>query len=101
MLLLAAANAVNLGISVALTFYSLSIESTLAVASIIEAGLLMIIAGGIDFSASIFPSKIRQHVFKSGKEWSSKEHKKAEVSAAKYLLAGVLLLIESFAIGAL
>jgi len=98
MLLLAAANVLNLAISAGFAFYSFSIESSLAVASIIEAGFLMIIAGSIDLSASIFPSKIRQHVFKSGKEWSNRQHKKAEVGAAKYLLAGVLLLIESFVI---
>lgn len=98
-LLFGAANALNSVISAVCALRLLNVRSTFVTVGLVEAAVLMMTAGGMDLSASIFPSKIRQHLFKSGKEWSSSEHKKAEVGAAKYFLAGVLLLIESFAVG--
>lgn len=91
-------NGVNLVLAFVATLFAWGFIATFEIVSLLEAGALLIVAGGMDFSASIFPSKIRQHIFKSGKEWSPKEHRQAQKGAVKYLLMGALLLLESLAL---
>ena len=62
---------------------------------LLEAGLVFLIGGAIAMSSAIFPSKIREHVFHSGEEWSKEKLKKGEAKANLYILAGAFLFLES------
>jgi len=60
-----------------------------------EAGIIFLVGGLIAMSSSIFPSKIREHVFHSGEEWSKEKHERSEARANLYILTGVVLFLES------
>lgn len=64
---------------------------------LLESGIILLAGGLIAMSSSIFPSKVREHVFHSGEKWSQETHKKSEAKANLYILTGVLLLLESIA----
>ena len=61
----------------------------------LESALVFLAGGVVAMSASIFPSKIREHFFRSKEEWSAEKHKKGEARANLYILAGVFLFLES------
>ena len=62
---------------------------------LLESGIVFLVAGLIAMSSSIFPSKVREHIFHSGEEWSQEKHKKSEEKANVYILMGTLLFLES------
>jgi len=62
---------------------------------LLEAGLVFLIGGTIAMASSIFPSKIREHVFHSEEKWSKEKLKKGEARANLYILAGIFLFLES------
>ena len=66
---------------------------------LLESGVIFLMGGLIAFSSSIFPSKVKEHVFHSGEDWSQEKHKKSEKRANLYILTGVLLFLESIASG--
>ena len=61
----------------------------------LESALVFLAGGVVAMSGSIFPSKIREHFFRSKEEWSAEKHKKGEARANLYILAGVFLFLES------
>ncbi len=61
----------------------------------LESALVFLAGGVVAMSSSIFPSKIREHFFRSKEEWSAEKHKKGEARANLYILAGVFLFLES------
>ena len=61
----------------------------------LESALVFLAGGVVAMSGSIFPSKIREHFFRSKEEWSAEKHKKSEARANLYILAGVFLFFES------
>lgn len=61
----------------------------------LESALVFLAGGVVAMSSSIFPSKIREHFFRSKEEWSAEKHKKSEARANLYILAGVFLFLES------
>jgi len=64
-----------------------------------ESGIVFLVAGLIAMSSSIFPSKVREHVFHSGEVWSQEKHRKSEEKANLYILVGILLFLESVVSG--
>jgi len=62
---------------------------------LLESGLVFLIGGTIAMASSIFPSKIREHVFHSEEKWSKEKLKKGEAKANLYILAGIFLFLES------
>lgn len=60
-----------------------------------ESGIIFLVGGLIAMSSSIFPSKIREHVFHSDEEWSQEKHKRGQMKANLYILTGALLFLES------
>lgn len=62
---------------------------------LLESGLIFLIGGAIAMSSSIFPSKIREHISRSEEKWSKEKLKKGEAKANLYILAGILLFLES------
>lgn len=62
---------------------------------LLDSGIIFLAGGLIAMSSSIFPSKIREHVFHSNERWSQGKHKKSEKKANLYILTGVLLFLES------
>jgi len=62
---------------------------------LLESGVVLLIGGAIAMSSSIFPSKIKEHVFRSGEKWSKEKLKHGESKANLYILAGILLFLES------
>jgi len=62
---------------------------------LLESGIIFLAGGLVAMSSSIFPSKVREHVFHSDEKWSQEKHKKSEAKANLYILAGVLLFLES------
>lgn len=95
MLLIIEFNGLNLVISAVAAALGYPFFASVSALSLIEAALLMILAGGVDISSSIFMGKVRQLVFGSRKEWSAGAQKANQQSAARYLIAGVLLLAEA------
>jgi len=65
---------------------------------LLEAGLVFLIGGAVAMSSAIFPSKVQEHVFHSGEEWSKEKLKKGEAKANLYILAGAFLFLESLAL---
>ena len=62
---------------------------------LLESGLIFLVGGAVALSSSIFPSKIREHVFHSEEKWSKEKLKRGEARANLYILAGVFLFFES------
>ena len=64
---------------------------------LLDSGLLLLAGGLIAMAHSIFPSKIREYVFHSTEDWSQEKHKEGEKRANLYILAGIVLFLESLA----
>jgi len=62
---------------------------------LLESGLIFLVGGAVALSSSIFPSKIREHVFHSEEKWSKEKLKRGEARANLYILAGFFLFFES------
>ena len=60
-----------------------------------ESALVLITGGAVAMSTSIFPTKIREHFFRSKEEWSAEKHRKSEARANLYILVGIFLFVES------
>ncbi len=82
-------------VSVVIVRYGSGFFSSFSILALIEAGLLMVIAGGMDLSSSIFIGKARQLVLGSQKGWSMGDQKSTHEHALRYLIAGLLLLAEA------
>jgi hypothetical protein len=67
--------------------------------TLLETGIVFVLAGAIAFSGSILPSKAREQLFKSeDDEWSLEKLKKSEKSANRYLMLAAVLFVESLVI---
>ncbi len=86
---------VSVSVLVVIIRYGSRFFSSFSILALIEAGLLMMIAGGMDLSSSIFMGKARQLVLGSQKEWSMGDQKSTHEHALRYLIAGLLLLAEA------
>ena len=62
---------------------------------LLESALVFLTGGAVAMSTSIFPTKVREHFFRSKEEWSAEKHKKSEARANLYILVGIFLFIES------
>ena len=62
---------------------------------LLESALVFITGGAVAMSTSIFPTKIREHFFRSKEEWSAEKHRKSEARANLYILVGIFLFVES------
>ena len=66
---------------------------------LLDSGIVFLMGGLIAMSSSIFPSKVREHVFRTGDKWSPAKHKKSQIKANLYILMGILLFLESIVSG--
>jgi NADH:ubiquinone oxidoreductase subunit 5 (subunit L)/multisubunit Na+/H+ antiporter MnhA subunit len=66
---------------------------------LLDSGIIFLAGGLVAMSSSIFPSKVREHVFHSGEQWSQEKHKKSESKANVYIFTGVVLFLESVVLG--
>ena len=64
-------------------------------ALLLNSGIVFLAGGLIAMSSSIFPSEIREYVFHSDEKWSEERQKKSERKANLYILAGIILFLES------
>jgi len=62
---------------------------------LLDSGIIFLTGGLIAMSSSIFPSKVKEHVFHSDEKWSQKKHEKSQMKANFYILTGVVLFLES------
>ena len=62
---------------------------------LLESALVFLTGGAVAMSTSIFPTKIREHFFRSKEKWSAEKHKKSESRANLYILVGIFLFVES------
>ena len=62
---------------------------------LLESALVFLTGGAVAMSTSIFPTKIREHFFRSKEKWSAEKHKKSEARANLYILVGIFLFMES------
>lgn len=61
----------------------------------LESALVFLTGGAVAMSTSIFPTKIREHFFRSKEKWSTEKHRKSEARANLYILVGIFLFVES------
>ncbi len=66
---------------------------------LLDAGIIFLVGGLIPLFSSIFPSKVREHVFHYNEEWSQEKHRNSQVKANVYIILGALLLVESLVAG--
>lgn len=66
---------------------------------LLEAGIIFLVGGFIPLFSSIFPSKIREHIFHSDEEWSQEKHRKTQVKVNVYIILGAMLFVESLVAG--
>ena len=62
---------------------------------LLESALVFLTGGAVAISTSIFPTKIREHFFRSKEKWSAEKHKKSEAKANLFILVGIFLFVES------
>ena len=62
---------------------------------LLNSGIVFLAGGLMAMSSSIFPSKIREYVLHSDEKWSEERQKKSERKANLYILAGIILFLES------
>jgi hypothetical protein len=99
------ANFVIIGVDVVLLAIGLLLQSASIIAPLrndfapilllLESALVFLTGGAIAMSMSIFPTKIREHFFRSTEKWSAEKHKKSETRANMYILVGIFLFAES------
>ena len=75
-----------------LTFLSYRFIETLGDSMLIEAAVLFILAGLLDFYSSIGAVQFRKTILGSKQEYSSSAHKEAEKKASVFFLGGAFLL---------
>ncbi len=62
--------------------------------TLIETGVIFVVAGAIAYSGSVLPSKAKEYVLKSEEKWSMEKLRKGEKIANKFIvLAGFLFLV--------
>ncbi len=83
----------DLIVAYALTFLNLSLVETLGDFILVEAAVLFILAGFIDFSSSIGGTQLRKAILGSSEEYSSSKHKEVEKKAAAFVICGLVLLM--------
>ncbi len=65
---------------------------------LMESALLFLIGGAVDVGGSVSFRKLMNHVSKTERDWSTEGHRNAQSRAAPTVLAGVILLVLSFAL---
>ncbi len=88
-----------LSIFLKVTVFTLVEDGFFSLILLLDSGIIFLIGGLIAMSSSIFPSKVREHVLHSDEKWSQETHKKSEKKANLYILAGILLFLESLVSG--
>lgn len=64
--------------------------------TLLETGIVLLIAGIVAFSGSVLPSKAREQIFKSDdEEWSIQKLRKSEKKANKFVIFALMLFLES------
>ncbi len=62
---------------------------------LLNSGIILLVGGLVAMSSSIFPSKIREHIFHTDETWSPEKQRKGEAKANLYLIVGIILFSES------
>lgn len=65
---------------------------------LVQAGLLFVIGGAVDFSGSLAYRRIADHATKTEKGWSFGHYKQKQARIAAYVVAGIVLVVISFAL---
>lgn len=65
---------------------------------LVEAGLLFLIGGAIDFTGSLSYRRLADHASRAERSWSFGHYTQKQESTVAYVLAGVVLLAVSFAL---
>jgi uncharacterized oligopeptide transporter (OPT) family protein len=63
---------------------------------LIEAAVAFLLGSAVEFSASLFFGKIREHVFHSEEKWSLEKYDKERKRSTPYIILGFFLLCETF-----
>ncbi len=88
-------NGINLLIAGTLTLFAYDFLNAFALLAFLEAAILLLIAGGMDLTSSIFAAKVRQYLLKSDKNWTLDDSRRSQRGARKYIFLGAALLLES------
>jgi NADH:ubiquinone oxidoreductase subunit 5 (subunit L)/multisubunit Na+/H+ antiporter MnhA subunit len=75
--------------------FTISLSGYFSTMLLLNSGILFFAGGIIAFSSSIFPTKVRELLFHKEEQWSQDKHRKSEEKANLYILAGILLFVES------
>ena len=88
---------VNIGILIiiALVFGEIVI-SYFSILLLIEAAIAFLLGSAMEFSASLFYGKIREHAFHSEEKWSLEKYDKEKKRSTPYIILGFFLLCETF-----
>jgi hypothetical protein len=76
-----------------LTFLGYSFVETIGDFMLLEAAILFILAGLLDFSSSIGATQFRKTLLHSKQEYSSLRHKEVERRAAVFFLGGLVIFV--------
>lgn len=63
-----------------------------------EAALLFIVGGALDVGGSLSFTKVMGHMSKTNTTWNAEGHRKTQSKVVPIILAGILLLVLSFAL---
>jgi len=90
-----ALNLAAFALSGLLTLTSWTFMEALALSLFLEAGVLLLVGGGMDMSSSVFFTEARQRVFGSKEEYSALRHREAQRRGRRLVALGAALLLES------
>jgi hypothetical protein len=92
--------AVNLAVSISYSaFFKVSVydavRNLFTALLLVEAGALFLLGGFVAYGGTIFVSKVRQHILKTGGDWKPEDAMRGEENALSYVLLASLLFAES------
>lgn len=85
--------AADLAAAYTLTLLSYPFIESMGDFMLVEAAILFILAGLLDFSSSIGGTQFRRVVLGSKEEYSSSRHKEIEKRAAVFIMGGLIMLM--------
>ena len=91
-------NFVNSAGSLIGVFFAYSFLSTFVLLALAEGAVVLLVAGSLDLSSSVFYSKVREYVYQSKEKYSVTTHRQAQMRANRYIALGASMVVESLLI---
>ena len=88
-------NVANGGGSLIGSYFSYTFLPTFVLLALVEGAILLLIAGSLDLTSSVFYTKVRELLYKSREQYSLTEHNQAQRRANAYIVLGAVMIAES------